>query len=82
MAIDFEPIVEELSFVEEEGVPKNVRAHISDIIECLNDKDAEDSTKINKALSVLDEMANDINLASHSRTSFWNLSSLLESMLS
>lgn len=82
MTIDFEPIIEELSFVEEEGVPKNVRVNIENIISTLNDSDSDDSTKVNKALSVLDEIANDINLAAHSRTSFWNISSLLESMLS
>lgn len=82
MAIDFEPILEELEFIEEEGVPKNIKVFISQIMSCLKEDNIDDSTKINKALTILDEIANDINLASHSRTSFWNLSSLLESMLS
>lgn len=82
MDVDFEPIIEELEFIKEEGVPKNVRENIDSIIVYLNDDSIEASTKINKALTVLDEIANDINLASHSRTSFWNISSILESMLS
>lgn len=81
MAIDFEPIIEELDLLREEGVPKNVSGFIEEIMACLK-QDSDDSTKINKALSILDEIANDINLAAHSRTSFWNLSSMLESMLS
>jgi hypothetical protein len=79
---DFEPIIEELRLLEEDGVPKNVKKSIEDIVIFLQDKNIERSTKISKALSVLDEIANDINLASHSRTQFWNLSSVLESMQS
>jgi len=81
MKIDFEPIIEELNFIKEEGVPRNVKDNIDLIIVYLNDSSAEESTKINKALTILDDVANDINLASHSRTSFWNLSSMLESMI-
>ncbi len=81
MKIDFEPIIEELELIREEGVPKNIKENISNIIDYLRST-SEDSTKINKALTVLDDIANDINLESHSRTQFWNLTSILESMLS
>lgn len=82
MEEDFEAIIEELQFLEEEGVPKNVKKSIDDIKEVFNDESLERSIKISKALSILDDVANDINLASHSRTQFWNLSSMLESMQS
>lgn len=77
----FDNVIEMLKEMLEEGVPKNIQSDIENIISCL-ESDADEVTKVHKALSVLDEIANDVNLASHTRTEFWNLSSVLEGMLS
>lgn len=77
---EFDEILEELQFLEEESVPKNVKQQILEIIELLKNESFEKSTKISKALSILDEIVNDNNLELHYRPSFWNISSMLESM--
>ena len=76
---DFESVIEELQLLEEDGVPKNVKVQIEEIISFLKDENIDRSIRISKALVVLDNIANDINLAPHCRTQFWNLSSMLES---
>ena len=75
--MNYEDVIEMMEEMKEEGVPKNVSEEIDQIIECLKST-TEDSTKINKVLSILDEVANDANLAPHARTQFWNVSSMLE----
>jgi len=77
---NFEVIIEELKNLEEDGVPRNIKKLINDVIFCLNDEAIEVSTRVSKALSIIDEITNDINLSSHTRTQFWNITSLLEGM--
>lgn len=60
-------------------VQKNIKTRISDIIEALN-KEEETSIKINKVLEELDEISNDNNLHSYTRTQIWNIASMLEMM--
>lgn len=72
------PVIEKLSELEEDTtVPKNVRARISSIIAFLREN-VDLSMKINKALHELDEIANDSNLQSYTRTQIWGIVSLLE----
>lgn len=60
-------------------VPRNVKSKVEEVITCLKGKDAEEmSIKINKALSVLDEISDDTNLQSYTRTQVWNIASMLE----
>lgn len=77
----FEPIITSLEELREEGVSKNTDVLISNIIAELAANGEEDSKKINKVLAVLDEIADDVNLAADIRTQFWNISSVLESMI-
>ena len=58
-------------------VPRNVRTKIEAIVNTLKD-DTELSIKVNKALNELDELANDVNLQSYTRTQIWNIMSVLE----
>jgi len=58
-------------------VPKNVRLKIENIIKVLNDE-AEKDIKVSKALNVLEEIADDVNLQSYTRTQVWNAISELE----
>jgi uncharacterized protein (UPF0147 family) len=77
----FEPIIETLAELQEEGIPKNVETLVSTVITELKTTAEEDSIKINKALAILDKIGNDVNLAADLRTQFWNISSVLESMV-
>lgn len=59
-------------------VPKNVKEKVHTILEALKDAKMEDSMKVDKALQLLDEISEDSNLQSYTRTQVWNLVSMLE----
>jgi uncharacterized protein (UPF0147 family) len=78
--IELTGIVGHLNEVQEDStVPKNVRTKIQQIIVTLQDK-TEVSIKVNKAIDVLDEISNDVNLHSYTRTQLWNAISVLEKL--
>lgn len=71
-------VIESLEEVKEDStVPKNVRIKIDNIIATLKDS-TETSIKISKALSEIDDIADDVNLQSYTRTQIWNVVSILE----
>ncbi|MCM2325440.1 MAG: UPF0147 family protein [Candidatus Woesearchaeota archaeon] len=61
------------------SVPKNVKVSIEEIIKALKSSD-ETSLKLNKALSLLDEISDDNNIQPYTRTQIWNVASILESL--
>lgn len=58
-------------------VPKNVRFKIENIINVLNDQTKKE-INVSKALNELEEIADDVNLQSYTRTQIWNAISELE----
>lgn len=70
-----EPALEELR--DDTTVPKNVRLKIEKVIEVLNNK-MERSIKVSKVLNELEDVADDVNLQSYTRTQVWNVISVLE----
>jgi len=73
-------VVSSLSEVREDAtVPRNVRTKIESVVSTLKE-DTELPIKINKALNELDELSNDINLQSYTRTQIWNVMSMLEKL--
>ena len=64
---------------EDATVPRNVRMVIQNIIVTLK-ADTELSIKVNKALSELVEIANDVNLQPYMRTQIYNIMSGLEKL--
>ena len=60
-------------------VPKNVKAKIVEIIGSLKEKQ-ELSIRVNRALNELDEISDNSNIQSYTRTQLWNVVSLLESV--
>ena len=77
---DFQPVIGALDELGEDSiVPKNIKLKVKGISELLS-SDSETSIKVNKALQVLDEIADDTNLQSYTRTQIWNVVSLLENM--
>lgn len=75
MEANIEPVLEELR--EDNTVPKNVRLRIERIMHVLNGK-TERSIRVSKALNELEEIADDVNLQSYTRTQVWNVISALE----
>jgi uncharacterized protein (UPF0147 family) len=75
-----EEVIDFLSALQEDtGVPKNVKMKIQEIVDSLQDT-SDISIKINKALSDLEEIAEDSNMQSFTRTQIWNVISLLEKL--
>jgi len=69
---EIENVVTVLTELKEDNtVPKNVRLKIEDAIGILNE-DTETEIKVNKVLSHLEEISEDINLQSYTRTQIWD----------
>ncbi|MBI5393283.1 UPF0147 family protein [Candidatus Woesearchaeota archaeon] len=67
--------LEELS--NDHAVPKNVKIRIENSIKDLK-QDDDPSISVNKALNELDQIADDTNMESFTRTQIWNIVSMLE----
>jgi uncharacterized protein (UPF0147 family) len=59
-------------------VPKNVREKAQEMIVILNNEADELSIRKDKVLQCLDEISQDTNLQSYTRTQIWNTVSMLE----
>ena len=66
---------------EDTTVPKNVKEKVQEIIETLSNEKSDISMRIDKALQILDDIAEDSNLQSYTRTQVWNLVSMLEKVV-
>ena len=75
---DIVDAIEEL--LEDNTVPKNVKKKLELISVALKEDGEDISIRINKALSELDELSDDTNLESFTRTQIWNIASMLESI--
>ena len=80
MSDTFEQIVKRLKDLKEDpSVPKNVKLKISDIIGIL-EKEDDKSIKLDKIVHIFDELNEDSNIDSYTRTQLWNIASMLESL--
>ena len=70
-----EPLLNELK--DDNTVPKNVRLKIEKVIQVLNGE-KEKSIKVSKAINEMEEIADDMNLQSYTRTQVWSVVSALE----
>lgn len=61
----------------EQDAPKSVRVKIAAVIKVLGE-DCEKSIKVSKIMSRLEELTDDANLQSDTRTQIFNIVSLLE----
>ena len=71
-------ILEEVS--EDKTVPRNVKNSVVKAKEHLANESLDMEFRVNSAISILDEIANDINLQPYSRTQIWNALSMLETL--
>ena len=63
---------------EDNTVPKNVKEKVMAIVETLRNGKVELSMRVDRARQILDEVAEDSNLQSYTRTQVWNVVSMLE----
>jgi uncharacterized protein len=65
---------------EDRTVPRNIRTMIGETKKHLNNEKDDMAVRINSAVSILDEVSNDPNIPTYTRTQIWNIVSLLEIM--
>jgi len=76
----FKGIIEFLSDLNDDTtVPKNIKAHITEIINILK-SDLDMSLKVDKVNHIFDELSDDSNIDPYTRTQLWNVVSMLESL--
>ena len=63
--------------MEDNTVPRNIKAKFECMISHLND-DSECSIKVSRAIHEIEEITEDVNLQSYTRTQIFNVVSLLE----
>jgi len=61
-------------------VPRNIRNMVAETKKHLNNDKEDIAIRINSAVSILDEVSNDPNIPTYTRTQIWNIVSLLEIM--
>ncbi len=66
--------------IEDTSVPRNIRRAATEAKGLLANKDEPLDVRKAKAISTLDEMANDPNIPLHGRTLLWNIMSQLETL--
>lgn len=72
-------LIEDLSQIEaDQSVPKNIRAKVKSAVEALRQEDTSIEIKKDKVLQELDNLDDDPNIPTYTRTQIWNIVSLLE----
>ncbi len=74
-------VIEFLDQIENDlSVPRNVRIKIKEAGEALKDNNHDLAIKINKALQQIDEISDNQNIPSYTRTQIWHIVTKLESI--
>ena len=60
-------------------VPRNVKSKMDEVIVILKD-DSELSMKVDRAVHIFDQLNEDVNIDSFTRTQLWNVVSLIEAL--
>lgn len=66
--------------IEDTSVPRNIRKASEDIKALLTDSNEPKDVRKSRAISMLDDMANDPNIPMHGRTLVWNVMSQMETL--
>ena len=64
--------------VSDTTVPQNVRLKLTAIVKVLRDETVDEAIRVNRVLDQLEEISNDVNIPSYTRTQLWNISCMLE----
>ncbi|MBU5688926.1 MAG: UPF0147 family protein [Candidatus Aenigmarchaeota archaeon] len=80
MAKNVESIVKLLTeIIEDRTVPRNIRAAVEEARKNLTEDDGRDwDVRVSTAISILDEITNDPNIPSYTRTQIWNIVTMME----
>ncbi|MAG52538.1 MAG: hypothetical protein CMH62_01090 [Nanoarchaeota archaeon] len=78
--ISKEVIPEFEKIINDDGVPKNIKSKIDNIISIITEASSTTEFKTNKALQELEEISEETNMPEHVRTQIWSIVSLLESI--
>ena len=74
-------VIDVLSSIEKDfSVPKNVRIRIKNAYSALEKDGKSIAVRIDQSLQELDDISDDPNIPSYTRTQIWNVVSMLESM--
>ena len=77
--MEIEPINKLLDEINEDrSVPKNIRKSVMEAKEHLNNEKNDMKVRVSTAVSILDEISNDTNIPTYTRTQIWNIVSMLE----
>jgi hypothetical protein len=76
--VEINKLLDEIN--EDRTVPRNVRLLVVEAKKHLNNEKEDMAVRINSAVSILDEVSNDPNIPTYTRTQIWNIVSLLEIM--
>jgi len=68
------------SIMEDTSVPRNIRKTIEEAKEKLSVDEKELNVNITRAIYLMDDISNDINMPAHTRTEIWTIISELESI--
>ncbi len=75
---EIKDVIKVLSSLEEDStVPRNIKECVKEVL-CVLKENKEASLRINKALHILEEVSNDMNMEPYTRTQLLNVVSLLE----
>ena len=78
-AMQIEPINKLLDEINDDrSVPKNIRKSVMEAREHLNNEKNDMKVRDSTAVSILDEISNDPNIPTYTRTQIWNVVSMLE----
>lgn len=77
---NLDPIIKQLTeIIEDRTVPRNIRAAVEEAKKNITEENGKDwDVKLSATISILDEITNDPNIPSYTRTQIWNIVSMLE----
>jgi uncharacterized protein (UPF0147 family) len=61
-------------------VPRNIRTKCEESIKILQEEKEDAAVRINTVISSMDEVSNDPNIPTYTRTQIWNIVSIMESL--
>lgn len=68
------------SIIADSGVPRNIRRMVEEAKNKIKGEKKELALNISSAIYMLDDISNDINMPSHTRTDIWTIISELEAL--
>ncbi|MDP2750234.1 MAG: UPF0147 family protein [Nanoarchaeota archaeon] len=79
---ELQPAMEALDEMKNDStVPKNVKAKVEKMIDCLTKGEGDISLRINQCLNEFDDISDDANIQPYTRTQIWNVVALMEAAM-